>query len=155
LFLFTLWIGFMLVGNNFTVNFALCGFFSALFVAIIAYQLKIIDDNSEMLFLSLGFYKHFMWLYFKNFLSSISLLFELAIQKKSLHPTLHRIKFKSNFRFNPALLIASINMTSGIFSINIEDDNISVHAIHEDYFYDFDLLKNVVTLNDVNDDNLV
>ena len=46
-------------------------------------------------------------------------------------------------------------MTTGLFTIATEDDEILIHAVHEDYFYDFDLLKNVINLNNVNDDNLV
>lgn len=137
------------------MSFIIFGIFSSALVAIISYQLRLIDKTSELLYLSIGFYKHFVGLYFQNFYKSILLIFELAIQKKSLHPTLHRIKFKSNFRFNPALLIATLNMNAGLFAIGVEDDDIIIHAIHEDFFYDFDLLKNTISLNNVNDDNLV
>ncbi len=155
LFLLTLWFVFMFVGHDFSLPFLTFGIISAIIIAVISYQLKLINDKSELLYLSLGFYRHFVGLYLKNFLKSINLIFDLAIHRKSLHPTVHRIKFRENYRFNPALLISSFNMTAGLFAIAMEGDEILIHAIHEDYFYDFDLLKNAMNLNNVNDDNLV
>ena len=155
LFLLTLWFVFMFVGHDFSVPFLIFGVISSIIISVISYQLKLINDKSELLYLSLGFYRHFVGLYLKNFLKSMNLIFDLAIHRKSLHPTIHRIKFRDNYRFNPALLISSINMTTGLFTIATEDDEILIHAIHEEYFYEFDLLKNAMNLNNVNDDNLV
>jgi multisubunit Na+/H+ antiporter MnhE subunit len=145
----------MFVGHDFSVPFLIFGVISSIIISVISYQLKLINDKSELLYLSLGFYRHFVGLYLKNFLKSMNLIFDLAIHRKSLHPTIHRIKFRDNYRFNPALLISSINMTTGLFTIATEDDEILIHAIHEEYFYEFDLLKNAMNLNNVNDDNLV
>jgi len=155
LFLLTLWFSFMMVGHGFSIYFFAFGLFASALVSFASFRLKLIDEKSELLFLSFGFYRHFCELYFKNFFKSISLIVDLAILRKSLHPTLHKIKLKENYNFNPALLISSINMTAGLFAIAIEDDQIHVHAIHEDYFYGFDILHNVLNLNNINDDNLV
>ena len=145
----------MFVGNDFSIPFLIFGIISSIIIAIISYQLKLINNKSELLYLSLGFYRHFLGIYFKNFLASMNLIFDLAINRKSLHPTVHRIKFLDSYRFNPALLISSFNMTAGLFTIATDGDEILIHAIHEEYFYNFDLLKNVINLNNVNDDNLV
>ncbi len=155
LFLLTLWFVFMFVGHDFSIPFLIFGIISSIIISIISYQLKLINNKSELLYLSLGFYRHFVGIYFKNFFKSMNLILDLAVNRKSLHPTIHRVKFLDNYRFNPALLISSFNMTAGLFTIATEDDEILIHAIHEDYFYDFDLLKNVMNLNNVNDDNLV
>jgi multisubunit Na+/H+ antiporter MnhE subunit len=145
----------MFVGQDFSIPFLIFGIISSIIISIISYQLKLINDKSELLYLSLGFYRHFVGIYLKNFLKSLNLIFDLAIRRKSLHPTVHRVKFRDNYRFNPALLISSFNMTAGLFAIATDGDEILVHAIHEEYFYEFDLLKNAMNLNNVNDDNLV
>ena len=155
LFLLTLWFVFMFVGHDFSIPFLIFGIISSLVISIISYQLKLINNKSELLYLSLGFYHHFFGIYFKNFFKSMNLVFDLAINRKSLHPTIHRIKFHDHYRFNSALLISSFNMSAGLFSIGIDGDEIIIHAIHEEYFYEFDLLKNIINLNNVNDDNLV
>ncbi len=145
----------MFVGHDFSIPFLIFGIISSIIISIISYQLKLINDKSELLYLSLGFYRHFVGIYLKNFLKSLNLIFDLAIHRKSLHPTVHRVKFRDNYRFNPALLISSFNMTAGLFAIATDGDEILIHAIHEEYFYEFDLLKNAMNLNNVNDDNLV
>lgn len=155
LFLLTLWFSFMMAGHGFSPHFLAFGLFDSALVSFASFRLKLIDEQSELLYLSFGFYRHFCSLYFKNFFKSISLIIDLAILRKSLHPTLHKINFKENYSFNPALLISSLNMTAGLFAISMEDDQIQVHAIHEDYFYEFDILHNVLNLNNINDDNLV
>ncbi len=145
----------MFVGHDFSIPFLIFGIISSIIISTISYQLKLINDKSELLYLSLGFYRHFVGIYLKNFLKSLNLIFDLAIHRKSLHPTVHRVKFRDNYRFNPALLISSFNMTAGLFAIATDGDEILIHAIHEEYFYEFDLLKNAMNLNNVNDDNLV
>ena len=155
LFLLTLWSLFMFFGNDFSLPFLIFGIFSSGLVAMVAYRLKLINQKSELLYLSLGFYKHYLGIYFKNFISSLSLIIDLAINRKSLHPTIHKVKFRDSYNFNPALLISSYNMSTGLFAIAFENDNLIIHAIHEDYFYKFDLLHYTLNLNNVNDDNLV
>jgi len=155
LFLLMLWFLFMFFGHDFSMPLLCFGVFSAGLVSIISYRLKLINEKSELLYLSLGFYSHYIGLYIKNFLSSLFLILDLAINRKSLHPTIHQVKFRENYNFNPALLIASFNMTAGLFVIAMENNIILVHAVHEDYFYNFDLLHNTLNLENVNDDNLV
>lgn len=145
----------MFVGHDFSIYFLAFGIFSSILVSLTSHRLKLIDSKSELLYLSFGFYRHFIKLYFKNFFKSFSLIIDLAINRKSLHPTTHKIKFRENYNFNPALLVSSFNMTAGLFVIAMEGDEIMIHTIHEDYYYEFDLLHNIVSLNNVNDDNLV
>jgi hypothetical protein len=145
----------MLFGHDFSVPFLVFGIFSSFIISIVSYRLKLIDEKSELLYLSLGFYRHFLALYFKNFLSSIFLIIDLAVNRKSLHPTLHQVKFRESYNFNPALLISSYNMSTGLFAIAMENGIIIVHTIHEDFFYKFDLLNNTLNLCNINDDNIV
>ena len=74
LFLLTLWFVFMFVGHDFSIPFLIFGIISSLVISIISYQLKLINNKSELLYLSLGFYHHFFGIYFKNFFKSMNLV---------------------------------------------------------------------------------
>lgn len=155
LFLFALWIFFMIAGNNISWLYIFFGLIASGFVAIVSFRLKLVEEKSELLYLSLGFYRHFINLFIKSFFSAIALIISLAISRKELNPTIHKIKLTPKDKFNPALLMASFNMSSGLFSIGMKDDEILVHAIDESYFKKFDLNKTRRSLNNANDDNLI
>lgn len=155
MFLLALWVLFMIGSNKISLVYVIFGVISAAFVAAVSFRLKLIEKRSELLYLSSGFYRHFFKIYAKNILAAIKLIIDLATSKKSLHPTLHKVKIGLNDKFNPALLMASFNFSAGLLSIGIKDYEILVHAIDENYFRRFDLQKICASLNNVNDDNLV
>lgn len=155
LFLFALWILFMISAGHISWLYVFFGILASGLVSISSFRLKLIEEKSEVLYLSFGFYRHFSKIFLKNFFSALKLIIDLAISRKSLHPTLHKIKLSEKNKFNPALLMASFNMSTGLFSIGTQDEEILIHAIDEEYFLQFDLQKTCNHLNNVNDDNLV
>ena len=124
-------------------------------VSLVSMRLKLVEKNSELLYLSLGFYRHFFMIFVNNFLSSLFLIMNLAFRKKDLHPTLHRIKLRANLRFNPALLMASLNMSTGVFCVGVKENEILIHAIDPSYFKKCDFQKICLNLRNINDDNLI
>ncbi len=155
LFLLALWVLFMISASHISWLYVFFGIIASGLVAVASFRLKLIEEKSELLYLSLGFYRHFFRIFVKNFLSSIRLIIDLAISRKPLHPTLHRVILQEKHRFNPALLMTSFNMSTGLFSISLKDDEIMVHALDENYFSQFDMHRASKSLNNVNDDNLV
>lgn len=154
LFLSAIWAVFMFISNHVSLVYILCGIFGAGLATLIAIRLRLFEKKTEMLYLSFGFYRHFLRVYFKNFLSAIRLIIDLAHQKVEIKPSLHRLKINKNDPTWP-LLITTINMTSGLSCVALEEDEILVHAIDEKYFKALDLPKMQRSLNNVNDDNLV
>ena len=155
LFLLALWILFMISSSNFSLVYIIFGIAASTLVSITSFYLKLIDEKSELLYLSFGFYRHFLKIFIKNFFSSLSLIVDLAIRNHPTHPTIHKIKFDSQNDFNPALLMVTLNMTTGLFSIGAEENKILVHAVNEKYFKQVDLQKIYASLKSVNDDNIV
>jgi len=155
LFLFALWILFMISAGNISWLYIFFGILSAGLVSIASFRLNLIEEKSELLYMSFGFYRHFLKIFLQNFLTAIKLIISLALTNKTLHPLIHVVKFNPKNKFNPALLMASFNMTTGLFSIGAKDGEILVHSIDEVYFKKFDLQKACKSLNNVNDDNLV
>ena len=72
-----------------------------------------------------------------------------------MRPLLYSVPIDHDAKFNPALMVASINMSAGIFCIGFKEIFFYIHAIDEKYFNDFDLFKIRKNLPEINDDNLV
>ena len=157
LFLFALWILFMFSSGNVSVLYVFFGILCCSSVAVASSRLKLIEEKSELLYLSFGFYRHFFKIFTGNFFSAIKLVASLAFGSKQVHPVICKISLKAKYEFNPALLLATINMTSGLLCIGLknEDHEFLIHAIDEKYFDKFDLQKVCASLDEVNDDNLV
>ena len=155
LFLFALWIMFMVAGGNISWLYVFFGILASGVVSIASYRINIIEKKSELLYLSFGFYRHFFKSFLRNFFSAVKLVVKLAISNEPLHPRVYVIKLNEENHFNPALLMSSFNMTTGLFCIGMKDYEVFVHAIDEAYFKKFDLQKTYKSLNNVNDDNLV
>lgn len=155
LFLFALWIMFMVAGGHISALYVFFGILSAGLISIAAFRLRMIEEKSELLYLSFGFYRHFLKIYLKNFFSGIKLIVNLAFTNKEVDPVVYVAPFAHKNKFNPALLMASYNMTTGLFCIGMKEDELLIHAIDAEHFKKFDLQKACNSLQNVNDDNLV
>lgn len=155
LFLLMLWIMFMLAAGKVSWLYVFFGILASGLVSISSFRLKLIEEKSELLHLSFGFYRHFLKIFLKGFFSAIKLVIKLAVAKEPSHPLVYSVKFDSESGLNPALLMASFNMTTGLFCIGAKEGEIFVHAIDAEHFKKFDLQKTCKSLSNVNDDNLV
>lgn len=155
LFLLSLWLMFMVASSHLTWLYVVLGVIASAIVAFMSGRLKLVEKDSEFLYLSFGFYRHFLTTFINNFFSSLVLIVKIALGNTSPNPTLHKIKLKPNSRFNPGLLMASFNMSTGLFCVDIKDNQILVHALDHRYFKKFDLQKICLTLRDINDDNII
>lgn len=155
LFLLALWLMFMFAAGHVSWLYLFLGFIASAFVAFISERLKLVKKDDELLFLSIGFYRHFATTFFGNLPSSLSLIIFMALGRKATNPTLHKIRLKANSRFNPALLIASFNMSSGLFCVDAKDNEMTIHAIESSYFKKFNLQKTCLTLRNINEDDII
>lgn len=153
--LFAWWALFMIAAGKTSMLYIIFGIISAALVSIVSSRFKMIEKKSELLYLSFGFYRHFIKIFIGNFFSSLRLVISIILIREPLYPTIHKIKIDSNIGFNPALLVASINMTTGLFSIESKKGEITIHAISQEYFESFNLTKTCKSLRNVNDDDIV
>lgn len=154
LFLFALWIAFILTSGHISWLYVFFGIVAAGLTTLVSVRLKLVEKKTEMLYLSFGFYRHFLRIFIKSFFSSINLIIDLALRKTEIKPLIYHIKINKN-DCDPALLAATVNMMPGLFTITLEDEEILIHAIDKKYFKNFDLQKIQRSLRNVNDDNLV
>jgi multisubunit Na+/H+ antiporter MnhE subunit len=145
----------MIAGGNVSWLYVFFGILASAAVSVVSSRLNLIEKKSELLHLSFGFYRHFFKIFVRNFFSAIKLIIALALTNKQLHPLIYKVKLDLKNDFNPALLMASFNMTTGLFCIGMKNQEMLIHAIDEDFFRKFDLQKTCLSLSNVNDDNLV
>lgn len=154
LFLFTLWVFLMISSGNISWLYLALGIFSAAFISVVSYKVRLIEERSELLYLSFGFYHHFLKIYFGNFFSALNLVIDLAFRREPFKPVIHAVNF-NKAHLNLALFATTINMTTGLFCIGMHEGEVFIHAAEEDYFKRLDLKKLIPILTCVNDDNLV
>jgi multisubunit Na+/H+ antiporter MnhE subunit len=155
LFLFALWVALMFASENISWFYIFFGIIAASLISFVSFRLKLLEEKSELLYLSFGFYRHFVKIFLKNFFTEIRLIIDLAFKKQPLHPLVYQIKFMPKSRINMAVLIASFNMSAGLLLIGSKDDELMIHAINEDFLKRFDLQQACAQISKINDDNLV
>jgi multisubunit Na+/H+ antiporter MnhE subunit len=140
---------------NISWSYIFLGILAAAFVTFISLQLNLIDDKSELLYLNFGFYRHFLKIFATNFFSAIKLLIRLAFENGQLKTMIYELELSKQNQFSLALLIASFNMTTGLFCIGAANKKIFIHSLDKDYFQKVNLPKIYASLNCINEDNLV
>lgn len=155
LFLLSIWLLLMWNGNQLKIEFLIAGLISSFLVAVLSFVLGLINQESKMLFLSISFYGHFIRLYFVNFWKSLGLIFDLAIGARFIHPITQNVLIFEKYQPDHALLIASINMMSGLMVVGIVENQLKIYAIDEECFDGLDMLKTSISLQEINDDDLV
>ncbi len=156
LFLFTIWIVLLVLSSQTTWLYLFLGIICAALVSVFSYRLKLIDEKSELLYLSIGFYRHFGSLYFKNLFSALGLIFSLVFDKNSnMTPIIYVVSMDHKNKFNPALFASTINMTTGLFCLLNKEEKFFIHCLDQKFFSHFDSYKTVKILKEINDDNLV
>ncbi len=146
---------FMFSSENITWLYLFIGLISSALISFYSYRVKLIDEKSELLYLSFGFYRNFIVIYFSNFFSAIKLIFQLAFRREPFQPSIHIVNYGLKKDLNPALLATTINMMTGLFCISLRENEVQIHAVEHDYFDRLDFKKLLLDLTEVNDDKLI
>jgi multisubunit Na+/H+ antiporter MnhE subunit len=141
--------------NHFSWLYVAFGIVGSAVISLISFRLKLIEEKSELLYLSLGFYRHFLKIFFGNFFDSLKIILKIALQKQPFLPKTYVVKIDEKNHLNPAALLASFNMMAGIIPIGFKDNKILLHAIDEQHFQKINLPQLFKSLCNANDDNLV
>lgn len=141
----------MSLADKISLFYFFFGLLFTAFIAIISYKTQLINKKTELLYLNTGFYIHFIKIYFGNFFSSLNIIFLSCFFNKSLNPVIKTVDLNKENQRNDGLLVTSINMTSGLFCVNINDKEVSIHCIDEKYFKKFNLEKTLKSLAKINE----
>lgn len=156
LFLFALWIFLITASGTFSWFYLCFGLSACALVSFVSWKIKIINRNSEFLFLNFSFYKHFIRIIAISFFRSIYLVIKLAFtDANNLKPVVYNIPIQKRIDPDLTLLIISVTLLPGIICVGIKEERIIIHAIDEKYIYKANLVQIYKNLYQVKDERLV
>jgi len=156
LLLLALWSSFVYLIFGFDYTYFVLGIVASLVISLICFNLKIINKKSELLYLSWGFYKYFIKLYFTNFFKQITVQIKMLFISSFTDPRSIKVVYRTQENKNNSFLFeATINFMAGYSIIEIKPDHILVGAINRSYEDQFFAKRIFAKIKNINDDNLV
>jgi multicomponent Na+:H+ antiporter subunit E len=109
------------------------GVVSVAFVVLITRRMDVVDYESVPFYLSLRLPRYYGWLMKEIVLSNIKVVKHIVLGKAYISPSITTIKICAKTDMGKVILANSITLTPGTVAIELEDDEVTVHALlHED-----------------------
>lgn len=155
LVLFSLWILFSYANHTLSWFYIFFGLVSSAIVSFISWKIKIINKYSNFLFLNFGFYRHFFYLIFGSFVSSMVIIFKMVMDSDDINPEFYSVEIKRCTNSELILLITTINLMPGLVCLGFKNKEIIIYALSKRYFKGLNLNKVYKNLHHINDNRLV
>ena len=104
---------------------------SIMLVLYITQKMDVIDQETHLVRLNANMLRYMLWLVKEVILSNISVVKHIWMGNKSISPTLTTIDTRQCSDINKVTYANSITLTPGTVAIDLIDDQITVHALHE------------------------
>lgn len=134
---FTLSVFWLLNSGHYSLLILSLGFASILLILVIAHKMDVIDQESQPVYLTRNIFGYYWWLTKEIIQANITVVKHIWLGKKSISPTLKKIKISQQTDMGKVIYANSITLTPGTVAIDLVDDEIIVHAL---------LLKDVESL---------
>jgi len=118
----------LLSGHN-TPFILSCGAFSIALTVLIAHRMRVIDDESQPVQLPARTLIYLLWLAKEIVLANIAVCRRIWSVKADISPTLLCVKASQKTPFGVMLYANSITVTPGTVCVNVDGDNLEVHAL--------------------------
>ncbi len=156
LFLSALWAILAFTSNGFSISFIIFGFIVSLFISVISWKFKIINKDFNFLFLNLGFYQHFLTIFFTSLFHCILFLVKITFTKGRGSGYLFQITPKKILgKAELILFVATISFIPGISYVGSKKDTITIYTLSKDIYKRIDLSKFYHNVHEINDDSLI
>ncbi|HCH23857.1 MAG TPA: hypothetical protein DE179_06120 [Oceanospirillaceae bacterium] len=106
------------------------GVVSVALVVVLLRRMDAADEQPQTPALGLSFWRYGLWLSGQILLSSIEVA-KLVWSKKGLSPTMAKLPISKVAQKNRVLYANSITLTPGTLSVDIDDDEVTVHALNK------------------------
>ncbi len=117
----------------FTPIILMLGVVSVALVVFIARRMDVVDYESVPFYLAFRLPRYYGWLMKEIVLSNIRVVKHIVLGKAYISPSIATIKICAKTDMGKVILANSITLTPGTVAIELEDDEITVHALlHED-----------------------
>jgi len=153
--LFSFWVLFSYSNENLSWFYIFVGLVSSIIVSLIAWKMRIITKYSHLLFLHIGFYKHFVSIIVSSFLESILIIFRAATNSSKIDCKIYSLPVKKLNNSELVLLMSTINLLPGTVFVGMEDDKITICGLSKKYIGRLNLNKLYDSLDKINDNRLV
>ena len=117
--------------NHFTVLLISLGLASVIAVIYICHRMDLVDHESQPLHLTYRMPAYFIWLIKEIIISNIDVVRCIWSFKPVISPNLITLKANQKTDMGKVIYANSITLTPGTVTINIKDDELTVHALTE------------------------
>jgi multicomponent Na+:H+ antiporter subunit E len=119
----------LLNSGHYTLLMLSLGFASILLILVIAHKMDVVDQESQPLHLTSSIFGYYLWLVKEIIQANITVVKHIWLGKKSISPTLKKIKISQKTDMGKVIYANSITLTPGTVAIDLVDDEIIVHAL--------------------------
>ncbi|MDO8908835.1 MAG: Na+/H+ antiporter subunit E [Pseudohongiella sp.] len=108
------------------------GIVSVLFTAFLAHRMKVLDDESQPLHLSLALPRFWGYLLWQIVVANIKMVIIIMSPKMNIDPHVLRARVSQQGVLGNAILGNSITLTPGTVTLDIGNGEVEVHAINRE-----------------------
>ena len=120
------------LSGNYTAFLITAGVISSVIIALLAYRMNIADREGHPIHLGLSALTYWPWLIWQIIFSALNVTRIIVSPSLPISPTLIRVKMSQKSDVGRVTFANSITLTPGTISVDIEGDEILVHAITSD-----------------------
>lgn len=131
----------LLLSGLFKTQLLVLGVISVGIVVLLSYRLKVLEHRGQPIYFRfLNILSYWGWLLGQIVLSNIEVCKRVWSRELDIKPTLRRISATPDTEMGRVIYANSITLTPGTTTINFTaDDDILVHALHEDSLHELEL----------------
>lgn len=119
----------LVLSGNYTQFLITCGVISAVVVALLSKRMGVSDEEGHPIHLAPSALTYWPWLVWQIILSALNVTKIVLHPSLPISPTLTRVKMSQKSDVARVTYANSITLTPGTISVDIEGDEILVHAI--------------------------
>lgn len=124
------------------------GVVSVLFVVAISLGMKLVDAESQPLHVAIKAPRYWLWLMGKLLYSNIDVTWRIWAGRGAISPERFSLKLLPKDDLLRVIVANSITLTPGTVSMNINDDEVDIHALTHDAMKDVEHInQRVAELN--------
>ncbi|MDE0800596.1 MAG: Na+/H+ antiporter subunit E [Rhodospirillaceae bacterium] len=120
------------LSGNYTTFLITAGVISSVLIALLAYRMNVADREGHPIHLGLSALTYWPWLTWQIIFSALNVTRIIVSPSLPISPTLTRVKMSQKSDVGRVTFANSITLTPGTISVDIEGDEILVHAITSD-----------------------
>lgn len=126
----------LLISGHYNTLILALGVVSIAFIIYIAHRMDVVDHEAQPIHLSLKFPSYILWLIKEIIVANLTVVKHVWLGNDSISPTMKTVTASQRTDVGKVIYANSITLTPGTVSVNLDDDQIMVHALLEESIED-------------------